>query len=440
MGQENQPTSMRTFSIVWGGQIVSILGSEMTNFATTIWAWQLTGQATPLALIVFFTHTPRVIAASFAGVLVDRWNRKQLMMIGDLAAGISTIAILLLLVTNHLEIWHLYICGAINGWFGYFQELAYSASMSAIVPQQHYVRATAIASYISYSGSAIFAPALAGTLYYIIGLHGILAIDIASFAIALATISFVHIPQPTAGDRDNISSGNIWQELTFGFRYIIKRPSLLAILVFLLSCNLVANAGSAIAAPMILAKSGNDAAAFASVQFAIGVGGLVGAVGLSIWGGPSRRIHGLLLGGALGYISSMMLGLGRIASIWMVAGFFEAFFSPFFGSCNQAIWLSKVEPQVQGRVFACRYLIAQITSPLGLAIAGPLADRIFEPAMMSGGSLAGILGGMFGTGAGAGMALQYTLLAGCGALICLGAYTFRLLRDVEDLVPDHEHS
>ena len=94
-----------------------------------------------------------------------------------------------------------------------------------------------------------------------------------------------------------------------------------------------------------------------------------------------------------------------------------------FNNWPKAIWLSKVEPQVQGRVFACRYLIAQITSPLGLAIAGPLADRVFEPAMMAGGSLAGILGGAVGTGAGAGMALQYTLCAGCGALICLGAYT-----------------
>ncbi len=433
-------TSLHKFLIIWSGQVASILGSEMTNFAMTIWAWQFTGHATPLALIVFFVQTPRVIAAAFAGPLVDRWNRKHLMMIGDTAAGISTIAILLLLATNQLEIWHLYVSGAIKGLFGYLQELAYSASMSTIVPKQHYARATAMESYISYSGSAIVAPALAGTLYYIIGLQGILVIDIVTFAIALGTISFVHIPQPTASEIKDINSANIWQELTFGFRYIIKRPSLLAILVFLLSSNLVTNAGGAIAAPMILAKSGNDAAAFASVQFAIGVGGLVGAAVLSVWGGPSRRIHGLLLGGALGDISGVMLGLGRIPSIWMLAGFFEAFFSPFFGSCNQAIWLSKVEPHVQGRVFACRYLIAQITSPLGLAIAGPLADRVFEPAMMAGGSLAGILGGAVGTGAGAGMALQYTLFAGCGAFICLGAYTFRLLRDVEDLVPDHEHS
>lgn len=115
---------MRTFLIVWIGQLASMLGSEMTNFAITIWAWQVTGQATPLSFILFFTQTPKVVAALFAGVLVDRLNRQKLMMIGDLLAGCSTIAILLLFLGDRLEIWHLYFTGAINGLFGFLQGLA----------------------------------------------------------------------------------------------------------------------------------------------------------------------------------------------------------------------------------------------------------------------------------------------------------------------------
>ena len=115
---QRPPTSLQTFFIIWGGQLVSTIGSSMTGFAISIWAWELTAKATPLSLIFFFSQTPRVIAASFAGVLVDRWNRKQLMIVADTIAALSTVAILLLLLNNNLQIWHLYVTAAINGLFG----------------------------------------------------------------------------------------------------------------------------------------------------------------------------------------------------------------------------------------------------------------------------------------------------------------------------------
>jgi len=179
--EQYQPTSLRTFLIIWIGQVASILGSEMTNFAVTLWAWQATEQATPLSLILLFTQIPRAIASSFAGVVVDRWNRKQLLVLGDTVAGISTVIVLGLFLTHRLEIWHLYITGGINGFFGYFQGLAYSASMSMIVPKQHYTRAAAMSEHITQFGSTIMAPALAGILYYTIGLAGILTIDLGTF-------------------------------------------------------------------------------------------------------------------------------------------------------------------------------------------------------------------------------------------------------------------
>lgn len=426
---------MRKFIIIWLGQLASMLGSEMTNFAITIWAWQVTGQATPLSFILFFTQTPKVIAALFAGVLVDRLNRQKLMMVGDLLAGCSTIAILLLFLSDRLEIWHLYFTAAVNGLFGFLQGLAYSATLSSIVPKQHYTRATALNS-VRMSGAYILAPALAGTLYPIIGLTGILIIDIITFIIAISTLSIVRIPQ--LKQKRVIRHSNLKQDLTIGFHYLFKYPSLLAILIFFLLENLIENINFAILPAMILARSGNDSTVWGRLLTSFGIGGVLGAATISIWGGFKRRIHGILLGSAVWKLGLIVLSLTRTTSVKIGAALTCGFCSPFPDSSNQAIWMSKVKPDLQGRVFAARDLIAQIAIPLGAAIAGPLADRFFEPAMRKGGSLAPIFGGLFGTQIGSGMALAIALFSSCGLLLALGGYAFPLLRKVEKLTPDYD--
>lgn len=433
---KTQKTNLRTFIIIWCSQVGSILGSEMTNFAVTIWAWNITGKATSLSLIILFTQIPRLIAALFAGILVDRCDRKLLMILGDAAAGISTIAIFILLTNNRLEIWHLYITAAFSGLFGYFQHLAYSASISALVAKQHYTRAAAMCNHVGQFGSNIIAPGLAGALYYVVGLQGILTIDIATFAIALCTIYFVQIPKHLP--KQELESRKPWQNLSFGWRYILKNPSLRSLLIFLFIFNFIDYAISGIHASVILARSHNNTAIFASVQSAIGLGGLVGAVLLSVWGGFKRRIYGMLLGTVLSYGCMVVFGLGNLPITWMLAGFFTAVFWSSISSSEQAIWLAKIPPEIQGRVFANRYLITQLAAPMGLAIAGPLADNIFQPAMLPGGILANTFGGLFGNDYSSGIALQYTLFAFCGVLLGLSGYTWRKLRSIELVVPDYE--
>ncbi len=431
-----QKTNLRTFIIIWCSQVGSILGSEMTNFAVTIWAWNITGKATSLSLIILFTQIPRLIAALFAGILVDRCDRKLLMILGDAAAGISTIAIFILLTTNRLEIWHLYITAAFSGLFGYFQHLAYSASISALVAKQHYTRAAAMCNHVGQFGSNIIAPGLAGALYYVVGLQGILTIDIATFAIALCTIYFVQIPQHVPNRE--FESQKPWQNLSFGWRYILKNPSLQSLLMFLFIFNFIDYAISGIHASVILARSHNNTAIFASVQSAIGLGGLVGAVLLSVWGGFKRRIYGMLLGTVLSYGCMVVFGLGNLPITWMLAGFFTAVFWSSISSSEQAIWLAKIPPEIQGRVFANRYLITQLAAPMGLAIAGPLADNVFQPAMLPEGMLANTFGDLFGNDYSSGIALQYTLFAFCGVLLGLTGYIWGKLRNIELVIPDYE--
>ena len=438
MSQEQRPTGMRAFWIIWAGQVVSLLGTAMTNFGLTIWAYEETGQATALALIGFFFITPMVILSPTAGAIVDRSNRKKMMMLSDLAAGVTTIVQLALLVTGNLEIWHLYITAAVAGTFQTFQWPAFSAAITLMVPKEQYGRANGLLQ-LANAASGIFAPLLAAALLGFIGLTGIMAIDVVSFAFAIGALIFVFIPQPERSEAGREAKASLWQESLYGFRHILRRPSLLGLQLVFMMGNLFAGLGFTLMAPLILARTGNNELILGSVNTAGAVGGVVGGLAMSAWGGPKRRVLGVLGGWLLfGLLGGTLFGLGQALPIWLIASFAAAFFGPIIDASNQAIWQAKVEPDVQGRVFGTRRMIAWAISPLAHLIAGPLADWVFEPAMQPGGGLAGTFGWLVGTGDGTGMSL---ILALCGigiALVAIVGYMTRVVRNAEDILPDFD--
>jgi MFS family permease len=428
---------MKAFTIVWIGQLVSLLGTAMAGFALAYWAFIITDSVTALALVGFFAFAPTMLISPFAGALVDRWNRKIMMMLSDLAAISSTAVVLLLYSTGNLQIWHLYITGALASVFGAFQFPAYSAAVTTMVSKEEYGRASGMLSTAQFA-SGIFAPILAAALIFTIGIGGILTIDILTFLVAIGALVLVHIPQPVVTEEGLKSRGSLWKESIYGFRYIFKRPSLLGLQLVFFSINLVGVFGNTVLTPMILARTGNDAGILGIVQSIMGVGGVGGSIVLSIWGGPKRRVHGVLAGMGLGMIGMVLMGLGRNLYVWSFAAFINLFFIPIVNGSNQAIWQTKVAPDVQGRVFATRAMIAQISAPVAMLLSGPLADHYFEPAMIAGGSLESIFGWLVGTGPGAGMALMFIIAGLCGVLIGFGGYAFKAVRNVEDIIPDHQ--
>ncbi len=433
-----RPTGMRAFLIVWFGQVISLLGSAMTQFALTIWAYQQTGSATALALVAFFNFGPAIIFSPFAGALVDRWNRKLVMMLSDLGAGAMTITILILYATGHLQIWHLYVTGAISGVFNTFQWPAYSAAISTMLPKSQYGRAAGLLS-LADSASSVLAPILATALLVFIGISGVMLIDVVTFVFAVGALLIIYVPQPKASEVGDESRGSLLKESVYGFRYIVSRPSLLGLQLMFFTINLIGGFTITLNAAMILARTGSSEAALASVQSIGAIGGVIGGILLSVWGGPKRRVHGILLGMiAISISGQIVMGMGRVVLVWAAAWFVQALILPILNGSNQAIWQAKVPPQVQGRVFASRRMIAQITAPISMLLAGPLADRVFEPAMQAGGSLAPIFGGLVGTGPGAGMGLMFVLFGVLGVVAGLAGYAIRAVRDAEDLLPDHE--
>jgi DHA3 family macrolide efflux protein-like MFS transporter len=428
---------MLTFTVVWVGQVFSLLGSAMSSFALTIWAWLATGEATALALVGFFSFAPTLIVSPVAGALVDRWNRKLTMMLSDLAAVASTAAVLLLFSTSNLQMWHLYVTGAFSAVFGAFQFPAYSAAITTMVSKEQYGRVSGMLSTADFA-SGILAPVIAAILLGVIGIVGILTIDIITFAIAVGALLVVHIPKPIVTEEGLRSRGSLFKESIYGFRYIFKRPSLIGLQMVGLTANLVITFASTVLPPMLLARTGNDTTVLGIVQSAFGAGGMVGSIALSLWGGPKRRIHGILVGITLVSLGLVFFGLGHDVYAWSLAAFVSMLFIPIANGSSQAIWQAKVPPDLQGRVFATRLMIARLGVPLSMLIAGPLADRLFVPAMMPEGSLAPIFSGLVGVGPGAGMALMFIIAGALGMIVGLVGYAFPAVRYAEDILPDHK--
>lgn len=432
-----RPTGMFGFTIVWLGQIISVLASAMSQFGLTIFMFQKTESATALGLMQVFFITPFLLISPIAGVMVDRHNRKLMMMVSDLGAGLATVLILIFQWLGILEFWHLYFASIIYGLGMAFQWPAYSAAITTLVPKEQYGRANGMMSLIE-AGPGVIAPLLAGALLPIIGLTGILFFDVVTFLLAIGALMIVHIPQPPRTEEGEQGKGSIWKEAAYGFKYIFARPSLLGLQMIFFVGNLFFGMAFTLLAPMVLSRTGNDTLILGSVQTAGAIGGVIGGIVMSAWGGFKRRVHGVLGGWAISGIGLTIIGLNGGLPIWIVGIIIAALVSPLVNASNQAIWQSKVAPDVQGRVFSARRLIAWFTNPISPIIAGTLADFVLEPQMRVTSSLSETFGWLVGTDPGAGMSLLIFFCGFGGILAGLAGYFIPAIHNAETILPDHD--
>lgn len=447
---------MTGFTIVWAGQIVSVLASSMTNFGVTIWVYEKTGSAAALGLITSIFVVPMMFLSPVAGVMVDRYNRKAMMMVSDLIAVCATCGLLVANGHGQLEMWQLYVASLLIGIGNCFQWPAYSAAISTMVPKQHYQRASGMMSLVE-SGPSVLGPILAGALLPFIGLTGILTLDVATFFVAIATLVLVAVPNGVAGNgsgegqASNLESGKLpagnrvasfFREATFGFRYIFRRHGLLALLIFFVTLNFVGGFGWNVFAPMVLARTGNSSESLGFAQSAAAVGAVLGGVLISLWGGFRRRMTSIFLGEAgIGLLGLLLVGLGPSLPFWAMAAALGAVCQPLSNGGSQAIWQSKVAPELQGRVFSARRLIAWLPLPLVPVLAGALADNFTEPAMQAPSRLAQVFGPLVGTSPGSGMSLQFVVSGAVYLIVVLcGLLFFPALRHLEERLPDHDAS
>lgn len=431
----NMPRTMRPFFTIWLGQLVSLIGSGLTGFALSVWIFDQTGRATPFALTVLFANLPRILLSPVAGPLVDRWNRRRVMVAADSGSALVTVMALLLLGSGQLAVWHIYLIASLNALFGAFQEPAYTASVTMLVPRDSLARANGLIQ-MSQALEMLVTPLLAGVLFTVIGLRGIFAVDFITYFFAIGALLVVPIPQPRRTDSGEEAGGNrLWQEAVFGWRYLRLRPGLFGLLLYFALVNFFLNFAMVLSGPLVL--SFGTASTLGTVQAVGGVGMLAGSLLVSAWGGPKGRIRGLITTIMLGALGVFMAGTVRSALV-VGAGFFLLLFNVAIGSTlSQAIFQSKVAPAVQGRVFATRTMISRSIMPLAFLLAGPLADRVFEPLLREGGTLAGTAVGAFlGSGPGRGIGLLFMLSGLILLCVSVAAAAYPRIRNLEAELPD----
>ena len=420
---------MRPFTLVWLALVVSTTGSQMTGFALGIWLFARTGQTTWYGLVALATIAPTVLAAPLAGVLVDRWDRRRALIAGQLGAGacsLLTLAVLtrgdpppaLLLAPVLLGA----ICRSVE-----FPALA--AVTTALVPPTAIGRANGLVQ-LGAAGAQIAAPATAAALMPALGVRGVVWIDLASFAVATALLGAVRMPRHGAAP----AAGSVGADLRAAWRFLVERPGLGGLLVLFAAANLTLGMLQVRAAPVVLGFG--TAATLGLISSAAGVGMLAGGLVGTVWGGPSRRVRGVL---ALCAVQGLMfLVAAARPSPWLVGvGAVGVLFTiPLIVQSASTIWQHKVPSELQGRVFALRALLAGSALPVGYLAAGPLADRLFEPLLRGGGHLAGSVGRILGTGPGRGAALLLVILGATTILAALVAGASPRLRRVEEELPD----
>jgi MFS family permease len=437
-----RPSGMRGLFMIWLGQMVSGIASSITAVALPIWIFSITESGAAVGLLEFFFFGSYLLTIPLAGILIDRSDRKIMMLVYDVASLLGLTGLLTLQAVGRLEVWHLYVAAILQGAGSAFQSPSYAAAITTMVSKKEYIRANGLISLL-YETPGIFGPLLAGVMYGVFGLIGILTINLLAFVVSIGVLILVEIPPPPETREGQLSHNRFLNEAVYGLKYIFQRPSLLGLQLIFFTGNLFSGIAlsSAVLYPMILLRTGDNTQILGTVQSAGALASVVGGIFLTTWGGIRRPARAIILAWLASSLLGMtLLGVGQTLVIWLLAVVVDAIFDPVVNVSMDSFLQAKVPPDLQGRVFSASDFIAQAMLPFTPLVAGYLGDTVFEPAMGTGGSLANTFGWLVGTGPGSGFGLLIMLCGVGGALIGLAGYVIPSIRNIDVLLPDFQQT
>ncbi len=407
---------LKTFFILWITQSFSALGSAMTNFALVIWLYQQSGSALKTALLTVCSYAPYVLMSIFAGALSDKWNKKTTMLISDSFAAISTIMVLILLKTNYLEIWHMYILNALNGLMNTVQQPASDVAITLITPKKYYQKISGLRSF-SNSLVTILTPVIAVSVFSFWGIEAVIAFDLLTFSVAfLALLLLIKIPEIQKNDKMNES---VLSSAKSGLEYLKTNKGILWLILFLSAINLIASIYDAALPAMILSRSNGDETVLGIVNACVGIATLAGSIVVTLIPAPKSRVkvicNTLLISMST---ENFLLAFGKTPAIWCLGAVLGWIAIPIMNANMDVIFRTEIPTEMQGRVYSARNTLQFFTIPIGFFLGGFMVDKVFEPFVekLSPDSLLTFL---FGNEKGSGSAMLFFVIGVAGVAVCL---------------------
>jgi DHA3 family macrolide efflux protein-like MFS transporter len=367
----------RTFFVIWIGQAFSLLGSNLVQFALVWWLTKTTGSPAVLATATFVALLPNVFLAPFAGALVDRWNRRKVMILADASIAIATLVLVILFWSGLIQIWHVYLIMFIRALGSTFHWPAMRASTSLMVPEKQLSRINGLNE--SLGGLMnIASPPLGALLLEAFPMQHVLSIDILTAILAILPLLFVNIPQPKKTLSENaISPKQLLEDVAEGYRYMVKWKGLFILSIMATIVNFMINPAFTLTPILVTQyfKGGVWHLSWIESVFSLGV--VIGGLVLSIWGGFQRRIYTTLMG-----VTGMGLGILLVTFapqnmfILAIIGMaITGFMNPLTNGPIFSIMQTRVAPEMQGRVFTLLNSLTSAMSPLGMLVAAPVAEQ-----------------------------------------------------------------
>ena len=407
---------MKTYLILWATQAFSGLGSSMTSYALLIWSYTQEGSALVTALLGVASYAPYVVCSIFAGALSDRWDKRKTMLVCDALAAATTVCILILLKTDNLRVWHLYLLNALNGLMNTVQGPASEVATTALLPRKHYQRVGGL-NQLTSSLNGILTPVIATAVMAFAGLDGVILIDLITFAVAfLVLLLFIRIPEneQVTKEKEPFAAA-----IRAGIGFLREKRGIFTLILFLAAINLVASMFNAALPAMLLSREGGGETALGIVNSFTAVTTLVGSLIASLLPAPKSRVRVICWALLLSMSTeNFLLGFGRSLPVWCIGAFLGWIAIPLLNTNMNAIMRLNIPQSLQGRVYAARNSLQFFTIPVGYMLGGAAVDCVFEP-LMAHQNADSLLVKMFGMGKGSGAACFFAVLGMLGVIVCI---------------------
>jgi DHA3 family macrolide efflux protein-like MFS transporter len=377
--EANPSNWKKTFFLIWTGQSLSLIGSQMVHFAIAWWLTQSTGSAVVLATIAIFGLLPQVFLGPFIGALVDRWNRRLVLILSDSLIAVFTLGLAVLFLTGQIQHWHLYAMALVRGTLGAFHWAAMQASTSLMVPREQLARVAGMNQTL-FGVLNIAAPPLGALVVSLLPMGQIMLIDVTTAALAVLPLLVVRIPQPARAPETGgmVTPRMVLRDVAEGFRYLRAWPGMMVILGMATLVNFLLNPTGTLTPLLITRHFEGGAWHLGAIESTWGLGAIAGGLLLSVWGGFRRRIVTSMLSLSLGGLAILMVGL--VPPQWfllaLVANAVSGMMNPLINGPLMALVQENIAPEMQGRVFSLIGSLAAAMSPLGMALAAPVADGL----------------------------------------------------------------